>query len=377
MKKILILGGVLLAVASCKSAGYTVNGTVNAPETDSATVYIYDGTGATAAIIDSAVVADGKFTFTSVVPDTLGLYSFRSKEIKSLSGVFIPEAGVITVAYTENEPVRIGGTALNDIYQGFADAQKVMNDEYSKAYEKYAEARQKGEESADSLLEELKAAMEVRSAKFNELVRNTFEANKANVVGVTMAGIIAQNDASVAQIDSISAQLTAPYSRAHKTIENARAVRVAMENTSAGKKFVEIEGPALNGEPSKLSDFAGKGDWVVVDFWASWCGPCKAAMPHLKEIYNAYNGKGLKIVGVNVWEDDKADFEKAVETLELPWDMIYSAGRSSKENVATTTYGVRGIPTIMLIDPEGTIVIRTYNGQEVVDKVHEVLGQKK
>lgn len=377
MKKILILGGVLLAVASCKSASYTVNGTVNAPETDSTTVYIYDGTGANSAIIDSAVVADGKFTFTAAVPDTLGLYSIRSKEIKSLGGVFVPEAGVITVTYTENEPVRIGGTVLNDIYQGFVDAQKVMNDEYSKVYEKYAEARKNGEESADSLLEELRAAMDVRSAKFDELVRNTFEANKANVVGVTMAGIIAQNDASVAQIDSISAQLTAPYSRAHKTIENARAVRVAVENTSAGKKFVEIEGPALNGEPSKLSDFAGKGDWVVVDFWASWCGPCKAAMPHLKEIYNAYNGKGLKVVGVNVWEDNKADYEKAVETLELPWDMIYSAGRSSKDNAATTAYGVRGIPTIMLIDPEGTIVIRTHNGQEVVDKVHEVLGQKK
>ncbi len=377
MKKLLILGGVLLAVASCKSASYTVNGTVNAPATDSATVYFYNGTGVNSAIIDSVVVADGKFTFTSVVPDTLGLYSFRSKEIKSLGGVFVPEAGVITVVYTENEPVKVSGTALNDIYQGFADAQKVLNDDYSKAYEKFAEARKKGEEDADSLLQELRAAMDVRTQKYKELVKNTFESNKANVVGVTMAGIMAQEDASVAQIDSISSQLTAPYSRAHKTIENARANRVALENTSVGKKFVDVEGSALNGELSKLSDFAGKGDWVVVDFWASWCGPCKAAMPHLKEIYNAYNGKGLKIVGVNVWENDKADFEKAVETLELPWDMIYSAGRGAMDNAATAAYGVRGIPTIMLIDPEGTIVIRTYNGAEVVEKVHEVLGEKK
>ncbi len=377
MKKLLLLGGVLMAVASCKPAGYTVNGTVDASETGNATVYFYSGTGANSAIIDSVVVTDGKFTFTSVVPDTLGLYSFRSKELKSLSGVFVPEAGVITVAYTENEPVKVGGTALNDIYQAFADAQRGLNEEYSKAYNKYAEARQKGEEEADSLLEELRSAMDVRAQKYKELVKNTFEANKANVVGVTMAGIMAQDDASVAQIDSISSQLTAPYSSAHKAIENARAGRVALENTSVGKKFVDIEGPALNGEPSKLSDFAGKGDWVVVDFWASWCGPCKAAMPHLKEIYNAYNGKGLKIVGVNVWENDKADFEKAVETLELPWDMIYSAGRGSMDNVATATYGVRGIPTIMLIDPEGTIVIRTYNGQEVVEKVHEVFADKK
>lgn len=376
MKKLLILGGVLMAVASCKPAGYTVNGTVDAPETDGAVVYFYKGT-ANSEIIDSVTIAEGKFTFTSVVPDTLGLYSFRSKSIKSLSGVFVPEEGVITVVYTENEPVKVSGTALNDIYQGFSDAQRVLNEEYSKAYGKFAEARQKGEEDADSLLQELRAAMDVRTQKYKELVKNTFEANKANVVGVTMAGIMAQEDASVEQIDSISAQLTAPYSRAHKVLENARANRVALENTSVGKKFVDIEGPALNGEPSKLSDFAGKGDWVVVDFWASWCGPCKAAMPHLKEIYDAYNGKGLKIVGVNVWENDKADFEKAVETLELPWDMIYSAGRGANDNVATATYGVRGIPTIMLIDPEGNIVIRTYNGSEVVEKVHEVLGQKK
>ena len=113
----------------------------------------------------------------------------------------------------------------------------------------------------------------------------------------------------------------------------------------------------------KLSQYAGQGHYTLVDFWASWCGPCRRAMPGLKKIYETYHKDGLEIVGIAVW-DQWADHLKAVESLALPWPQIFSPK-------ATDFYGVTGIPHIMLIDPQGKIIARSLHGEEDITKLLE------
>jgi thiol-disulfide isomerase/thioredoxin len=102
----------------------------------------------------------------------------------------------------------------------------------------------------------------------------------------------------------------------------------------------------------KLSDYVGKGNYVLVDMWASWCGPCKREIPNLAEVHNLYKDKGVTVLGVFVWDDVK-NLKPTMEAEKVTWAQIIDS-----EKCATELYGVDGIPAIMLIGPDGTILER-------------------
>lgn len=363
MKKLLLFG-VLVAAVSCQPSSFTVNGTVENADNEGETVYmseLYSNKK-----LDSAIVAQGKFTFTRNVPDTLLLYQVS---IGRASAIFIPEGGNITLEiparYTS---FAVSGTPLNDTINKCDATLKPEYDRLVALFEKVDEYPV-GSAERDSANAEYQKAVPV----YRELTRRTktdiFNNNKDNLVGLYMLeSIVNSGDYTSNGVDSLLALVSAPKSIEYDRIVDIRDRKVAEESTNVGKHYLDVEGVDIDGNPVKLSDFAGKGKWVVVDFWASWCGPCRAAMPHLKDIYKAYKKKGLNVVGINVSERNSEDFKKAVKDLDLPWPMIHTLERK-----ATDTYGIVGIPTIILINPDGQIVMRTHNGQEVVSKVKEVL----
>lgn len=144
---------------------------------------------------------------------------------------------------------------------------------------------------------------------------------------------------------------------------------LSMEKTAPGQMFTDFSVKMSNGKTVKLSDYVGKGDYVVLDFFASWCGPCRREMPTLKGIYEKYNGKGLKVVGLAVW-DEPADTKKCVKELALPWTIIDNA-----QSEATEIYGVSGIPHIIVFAPDGTILARDLRGNDLAAKVDELLAK--
>ena len=118
----------------------------------------------------------------------------------------------------------------------------------------------------------------------------------------------------------------------------------------------------------KFSDYVGKGKYVLVDFWASWCGPCKGEIPNLIELQNKFGGDKFMVLGVNVW-DDEAAFKAALEEEGITYPQIV-VPQNNKDN-ATELYGIQGIPQIILFGPDGTIVKRDLRGQAMKDLVEE------
>ena len=138
-----------------------------------------------------------------------------------------------------------------------------------------------------------------------------------------------------------------------------------------GTPFVDMEMYDLNEEPVKLSQWAGKGNPVLIDFWASWCGPCRQEMPNVVSNYAKYHDKGFEVVGISF--DNKLNaWKKAVESLGMKWPQM--SDLQGWGSIGAKTYGVTSIPASFLLDGEGKIIGVNLRGEKLGKKLQEIYG---
>ena len=135
-----------------------------------------------------------------------------------------------------------------------------------------------------------------------------------------------------------------------------------------GQRFLDLEEADTEGNLHKLSEYVGQGKWVLVDFWASWCGPCKAEMPNVVAAYKQYHDKGFEIVGLS-FDREKDPWLKAILEWQMPW--IHLSDLKFWNSVAAEVYSVNSIPDNLLINPEGIVVARGLRGEALATKLAE------
>lgn len=139
---------------------------------------------------------------------------------------------------------------------------------------------------------------------------------------------------------------------------------------SVGNQFIDFTMNDIDGKPHKLSEYIGKGKYVLIDFWASWCPPCREEMPNVKKVYEQYKDKGFDIVGISL-DKNKEDWQKGITNLGITWHQLSDLKWWRNEGAAK--YGVRAIPATFLVDPNGKIIAKDLRGEALGQKIAEVL----
>ena len=348
---VLLVLGVLLA--ACGRNAYQIDGSYT--KDDGTPVYLIDLNGSDT--IGVTAVKDGKFVFSGKLPQPLYVSVGQGKERVR----FILEPGTATVNIDERSrsglPMMEAIDAYNDVFYGF---DKVRS-EARKALTARKDALSPAEFNA-AWGELNKACEEGKTALADSMIR----ANKDNLVGA-----IVMNDLAMVNPDAFLER----YETLAEPIRNHTLVSLPYERvkaaaeTAPGKMFVDYTVPGGNpdGTDVKLSDFVGKGKYILLDHWASWCGPCKMEMPHIRKAYDTFHGDKFDVVSIAV-SDKREDTEAELAKLKLPWPQILDAGK-----IPGNLYGVNAIPHLILFAPDGTILRRDLRGEQISSALEELL----
>ena len=379
MRKLTTILLLLTFFSSCNLAGgsdkYSIQGTVKNHVAKSVVLEKLGLQKVTA--VDSAVIDDkGAFKMEGV--SETGFYRLKLDAQTFFLFLLEPAKFQVEIDTKAPETFKITGSKQNDEFQtafkSLGAAQRDMQG-WNQAYQMY---HQMGV-SQDTMMY-IQQQLQGVAMKFEGMIRDSSKTAKSPLVAmfyVTNGPIDKFPKENLAVIQRMEKEFpTSSYTKEFREIytkyeqqlkEQATAPKA--QDVSIGSQAPEIDLPNPNGKNIKLSSLKGK--VVLVDFWASWCGPCRMEMPNVVAAYKKYNAKGFTVYSVSL-DKTKEAWVGAIGTLGMPWENHVS-DLKWWQCAAATTYGVQGIPAAFLLDREGKIVATNLRGAELDAKIAELI----
>lgn len=377
MKKLFFVALTTLpSLIYAQSGGYVIKGklgTLGAPNK----VYMRYGSGATAKT-DSAQLQNGVFEFKGTIdsPTKANLIVDYGKGMKQISQnqvvSFYLEPGTITIASPDSaQRAVVSGTSLNTDNEKLKAALKPSNEKMEKLMQEYRTAtadQRKSKEFSDSIDKRYEAIQAEQKTVWGDFIKNTPQ-SLVSLDALRSYGGYTPEYADVAPLFNNLSE-SVKTSTAGKEYATTLA---SIKATSVGEMAPDFTQADTLGKPIALHDFKGK--YVLVDFWASWCGPCRQENPNVVKNFHQFKDQNFTVLGVSLDRPDaKEAWLKAIHKDELTWTHV--SDLKFWNNEVAKQYGIRAIPQNFLIGPDGKIVAKNIRGEELGKKLAQLLPPK-
>ena len=364
MKRSVILVSLLCTLLlSCSIDGYKIDGRF--PDAPDGTVVYMSLFDEELTVVDSAVVENGKFEFAGDIqePEIRMLFSYAAM----CGGPVVLEQGRVKALLKDN--LYRSGTYLNDDLQQFISDR----DRVDYAMLCYNNAANGDDFINIAVVDSLRRMVDAAQIQFGETMPRLISKNIGNCLGVYLI----MNSASSLSVDALSSLLPLVperfrdkrYAMLADVVNNAVLSQERAAATSVGGVYVNFELPDIDGRNILFSNIVDNSRYTLLDFWASWCPPCRQEMPEIKKIYDEFGKKGLSVVSLSL-DSDNGVWREAVASLAMNWTQLCEPSAGSAE--VASAYGVETIPLLLLIDSKGRIIARSASAADIYDKLKEL-----
>ena len=362
MKKSVLLAVLVMAAmpSMAQQVKYDVSGTYAG---NGQTVYLMDNL--TEKPLDSVVVANGQFSFSG------------SAQKDAFLAVKAKNRGWATNFFNDGTPVTVNvndstlkGSQQNELLAKYEVEMDIPLRNFNAKVSKMTNAEI--EEHVEQLFDEKNKILNTNIATSNKI----FKEQRQSLLPVAFAGYYFIDNGVEAYDNLVKEQAVFANHPFLKKTRDEVAEMLKPKDTEKtafiGQQFTDLEMADPDGKMHKISELVGEGKWLLVDFWASWCGPCRAEMPNVLEAYNKYHAKGFEVLGIS-FDQKKEAWVKAVQQLKMPWMQL--SDLKGWECAAAPVYKINSIPDNILIDPQGKIIDRALRGKALHSQLQKIFGE--
>lgn len=325
-------------------------------------------------LIDSAFITDNSFTFKGqnqgirLANLTIGK-TYKKRNYRIALPLFLEKGQIhiqadydrMTNSRNSFESYILSGTPSNQIFMDYINASQHFDQADSKVFELYGDhlMNKSGDHSRAYLNRGIQLTQQIDSlneARVSYTQKYINEHRNSEAAFYLITKILAS--LSVEQIETLTSWFPESVKQSvigQTVLKQTESVKLSAE----GALYTDFQLSTPEQETRHLSDYIGKGEYVLLECWASWCGPCKRDIPHVKEVLAKYGPKGFRVVGISM-DTDREAWKKAIAEHNIPW--VQLSNLEGFNGQLTRTYKIRGIPTCILLDPQGKIIMRNARG---------------
>lgn len=317
--------------------------------------------------IDTAVVVDGVAVLEGEV-EFPGLYYLSVNGQREKAVLFVENTNITVTGKADSiAGVQVSGSTTHDEFKTINDQIQKISEEYMAIYQ---EARTASAAGDTAKANELMKQVEDLYASVGEIQEDFVKENPASYVTPLLLSQI-QYEKEVDELEALVSNLDAKLDSVPAIIDLKEKIE-QLKTVAVGKTAPDFTQNDADGNPVKFSDIYSKNELTLLDFWASWCGPCRQENPNVVATYNKYKDQGFSVFGVSL-DRDKDAWLKAIEDDGLTWAHV--SDLAYWNNAAAKIYAVNSIPSSLLVDKNGKIIAKNKRGEELGKTVAEFLSK--